>query len=121
MMGHLMLSLFVALAVMIGLPVIEAKAGTKGQELERRQNQRTDDWAAKQKQQAREQAENQAGNTGIGREKRLQDREREIDRQAAQRKKDDAEARSRLPKEKMNEPYTEKKPETKPSKPQPRR
>lgn len=123
MVKHLLFSLLLVSAVPIGLEVTDATAQprTKGQELERRQNQRTDEWAAKQKQQSRQQAENQANNLGVGREKRVQDREREIDRQAAQRRKDDAEARSRLPKEKMNELYKEK-PSAKPqSKPQPKR
>lgn len=122
MIKQVLFSLLMVSAVGIGLEVtdVSAQSRTKGQELEQRQNKRTDDWATKQKQQAREDAENRATNTGVGREKRVQDREREIDRQATQRKKDDAEARNRLPKEKMNEPYKEKKPDPK-TKPQPKR
>jgi hypothetical protein len=110
-----MLSVFMISTAMVGLQATDAVAQsrTKGQELEQRQNKRTDDWAAKQKQQVREEAESRANTRGVGQEKRIQDREREIDKQAAQRRKDDTEARSRLPKEKLDEPFKEKKPEPK--------
>lgn len=101
-------------AIAIGFQITDATAQsrTQGQELERRQNSRTDSWAAQQKQQAREQAESRATNRGVGQEKQIQNRERAIDRQAAQRRQDDAAARSRLPKEKMDKPYVEKKPQS---------
>lgn len=113
MIKHLVLAVSMASMLMVGFQATNVTAATKGEELERRQNQRTDDWANKQKQKAREDAENKAGNVGVGREKQIQNKEREIDKQAAQRKKDDAEARSRLPKDKMNEPYKEKKADSK--------
>lgn len=116
MIKHLLLAIVMISMVVVGFQVTSAAAATKGEELERRQNQRTDEWAGKQKQKAREDAESKADSTGVGREKKLQDKERQIDKQAVQRKKDDAEARSRLPKEKMNEPYTEKKTDTKKTK-----
>lgn len=116
MIKHLVLAVSMASMLMVGFQATNVTAATKGEELERRQNQRTDEWAGKQKQKAREDAESKADSTGVGREKKLQDKERQIDKQAVQRKKDDAEARSRLPKEKMNEPYTEKKTDTKKTK-----
>ena len=108
-----MLAVSMASMLMVGFQATNVTAATKGEELERRQNQRTDDWANKQKQKAREDSENKAGNVGVGREKQVQDKERQIDKQAAQRKKDDAEARNNLPKDKMNEPYTAKKTDSK--------
>lgn len=114
MIKQVVLSLLVASTMTISPYVIDAAAQTrtKGEELERRQNQRIDDWATREKQQVREHAESRANNWGVGREKQVQDREREIDRQAAERKKEYAEARDRLPREKMNEPYVEKNPQT---------
>jgi hypothetical protein len=112
MIKHLVLAVSMASMLMVGFQATNVTAATKGEELERRQNQRTDDWAKKQKQKAREDAENKDG-VGVGREKKVQDKERQIDKQAAQRKKDDAEARNDLPKDKMNEPYTKKKTDSK--------
>lgn len=111
MMKKAVLSLLVASTMAIGPYVtdVAAQTRTKGQELERRQNQRIDNWANKQKQKVREDAENRADSRGVGREKQIQNREGEIDRQAAQKKKEYAEARNQLPEEKMNEPYVEKK------------
>ncbi len=113
MIKYLLLAIVMVSMVMGGFQATTAAAATKGEELERRQNQRTDEWANKQKQKAREDTERDAKDLGVGREKKLQDKERHIDKQATQRKKDDAEARKSLPKEKMNEPYTEKKTDTK--------
>ncbi len=107
---HIVLSMLVAGAVGLGIQVadVSAQPRTQGQELERRQNQRVDDWASSQKQRAREDAEKKAGTTGVGRERQIQNREREIDRQAAQKKQEYSESRKNLPKEKMDRPYNDR-------------
>nr|MBP7528919.1 hypothetical protein [Syntrophorhabdaceae bacterium] len=73
MIKHLVLAVSMASMLMVGFQATNVTAATKGEELERRQNQRTDEWAGKQKQKAREDAESKADSTGVGREKKLQD------------------------------------------------
>jgi len=98
-----------AAAAILFLVPAAALAETKGEALERKTNEKIDADAAKKKQEAREKAETNATNTGFGRERQIQEKEAKIDAEAAQKKKDYAEARKKLDQDKLKEPADAKK------------